>query len=288
MIGRTGSLLLTPAIYAAAQQSPQSIESAKQDIVVEAFTTDVSFNDDGTSRQETTARLRIQSDAAVQQFGVLSFPYQADCEKIEAFEIRVRKPDGTLVVTPPANAQDLAAAVARSAPTYSDAREKQIPVKVLGVGDVLEYRIVQVRTKAEAPGHFWYTDDFFKDRVVLDETLRISVPAGKYVKVSSPANKPERREENGRVTYTWKNTLAEVPKHDENEQQPSHRPVPAIQITTFHNWEEVGQWYARLQQTRIELTPALRAKAAELTAGLKSTRCSPPCSAPRAWMPGPY
>ena len=41
-----------------------------------------------------------------------------------------------------------------------------------------------------------------------------------------------------------------------------------MQISSFQNWEEVGRWYWSLQKDRIEPTPAVRAKAAELTKGM--------------------
>jgi len=194
----------------------------------------------------------------------------AATEEVSEFEniILRTKPDGTIVVTPASNIQDLASEVARTAPTYSDAREKQVPVKALGVGDVLEYRAVLLHTRVEPQGHFWYAYDFFKDRIVLEETLRISVPAHQYVKLSSPSLKPVAREENGRVIYTWKSSCSTVPKADEETPEPPRRPRPAVQLTTFRNWEEVGQWYGALQQSRLEVTPAIRAKAAELTEAL--------------------
>ena len=70
---------------------------------------DIAFNQDGTYREETVARIRIQSDAAVQQFGVIPFPYESGSSRVESIEVRVRKPDATIVVTPDSNIQDLAA-----------------------------------------------------------------------------------------------------------------------------------------------------------------------------------
>ena len=260
----------TPSQPANVAKSAEPTDHSGQDMVFEQFTMDVAFNRDGTYRQENFARIHIQSDGAVQHFGVLPFSYESANDRIESIEVRVRKPDGTIVVTPASNIQDLASEVARTAPTYSDAREKQVPVKALGVGDVLEYRAVLLHTRVEPQGHFWYAYDFFKDRIVLEETLRISVPAHQYVKLSSPSLKPETREENGRVVYTWKSSCSTVPKDDDETPAPPRRPRPAVQLTTFHNWEEVGQWYGALQQSRLEVTPAIRAKAAELTAGLSS------------------
>jgi len=259
-----------PPQPSAAAKNAEPPDHSSQDSVYEQFTMNVAFNEDGTYRQENFARIRIQSDGAVQQFGVLPFSYESANDRLESIQVRVRKPDGTIVVTPDSNIQDLASEVARAAPTYSDAREKQVPVKALGVGDVLEYHVVLLHTRAEAQGHFWYAYDFFKDRIVLDETLRISLPAHEYVKVSSPSLKPETREENGRIIYTWKSSCSKAPKPDEEAVEPPRRPRPAVQLTNFRNWEEVGQWYGALQQSRLEVTPAIRAKAAELTAGFSS------------------
>jgi tetratricopeptide (TPR) repeat protein/transglutaminase-like putative cysteine protease len=263
-----GQMRVAPPSQASAERTTPA-DGSGQDLVVEQFTVDVVFNHDGTYRQESSARVRIQSDAALQQLGVLSFPYDNATDRIESIDIRVHKSDGSVVVTPASSVQDLAAEVTRLAPTYSDTREKQVPVKALGVGDVLEYREVFVRVRSETPGHFWYAYDFFKDRVVLAETLRISVPSGQYVKVSSPSLKPDVRAENGRTIYVWNSSCAE-PREPDKDDSPQIRRRPAVQLTTFRSWAEVGQWYNALQKSRLQISPAVRAKAAELTAGLTS------------------
>ena len=52
------------------------------------------FQSDGTSTREFRARVRMQSDAGVRQYGVLRFPYQASVERIEVQDIRVTSPNG--------------------------------------------------------------------------------------------------------------------------------------------------------------------------------------------------
>jgi len=264
------SLVVPVGVPPAAAQDAEPPNHSGQDVVYEQITADIVFNPDGTSRQETSARVRIQSPGAVQQYGVLRFAYGSANDRIESLEIRVRKPDGTVVVTPDSNVQDIASQVAQIAPMYSDSREKQVPVKALGAGDILEYRFVLKRVVPDAQGHFWHTYDFTKNAIVLDEVLRISVPANRYVKVSSPSLKAETREENGRVVHTWKSTCSQVAKPEEKAPGTPDRENPAVQLTTFRNWEEVGQWYRALEQSRLEVSPAIRAKAAELTAGLSS------------------
>jgi hypothetical protein len=41
-------------------------------------------------------------------------------------------------------------------------------------------------------------------------------------------------------------------------------------VTTFASWEDIGRWYGGLQKDPLEVTPAIQAKADELTKGLKT------------------
>ena len=49
--------------------------------------------------------------------------------------MRVRKPDGQAIETPPSSAQDMAPEVLRAAPAYSDYRERHVSVVNLQVGE---------------------------------------------------------------------------------------------------------------------------------------------------------
>ena len=132
-------------IFAAlAQSAPKTSAPAKstdyadESFVIEQLSDDVVFAQDGTGQHDQLARIRILSEAGVQRFVVLSFSYRNERERLDVVQVRVTKPDGSAVETPESSVQDLAAEVTRQAPTYSDLREKQIPVKALGIGAVLE------------------------------------------------------------------------------------------------------------------------------------------------------
>lgn len=196
---------------------------SKEGFVIERFSKVINFATDGTWEAEQTAAIRIQSDAGVQQFGVLSFGYSRDNQKVEVAYVRVRKPDVSTVITPDENIQDVSSEITRMAPTYSDLREKQIPVKALGVGDVLEYKVRFIQAKPDIPGQFWDAESFITDAVVLDERLEISVPAEKYVKVASPNVKPEVRETAGRKIYLWKTAQLEPTSRDADKPKKKRR-----------------------------------------------------------------
>jgi len=124
-----------------AQATPQS-GFPKEAYVFEILHTHVRFEADGTGSREMTGRIRVQSEAATHELGLLRFSYASTFESLNIDYVRVRKPDGTVVVTPASDVQEVDSDVSRQAPMYTDQREKHVAVKALGSGDILEYHIV--------------------------------------------------------------------------------------------------------------------------------------------------
>ncbi|MFY9939147.1 MAG: DUF3857 domain-containing protein [Silvibacterium sp.] len=249
--------------------SPDSTSDAlfaKEGAVYEKIATVVHYDADGLGEKMLTVVARIQSEGAVHEAGLLTFSYASGEEKVEPVYVRVRKPDGTVVNTPAADAQDMPTEVTREAPFYSDLREIQIPVKSLSPGDKLEYQVRFVRQKSTAPGQFWGALNFARHDVVLDETIELSFPKDKYVLVLSPKDKPVIAEENGLRVYRWKISQLE-PSSDKKKDKYDPDELPSVSYTTFRNWQEVGEWYGSLAKDRTVVSPEIEAKAKELTQG---------------------
>jgi tetratricopeptide (TPR) repeat protein len=259
-----------PVPAASSSPSSSSQDYSKEAYVIEKYRTLVTEQADGTNTREHSAEIKILADAGVKAFAVLNFTYTSANETVDVDYVRVRKPDGTVVKTPDYNIQDMPADVTRTAPMYSDIHEKHIAVKGLGVGDVLEYLVRFRVVKPEVPGHFWFEDSFLTEAIVKEQKLEISIPADKYVKVVSPDFKPEIKEEGGRRTYLWTHSNLKVKEKDPNEIPLRVPPNPSVRLTTFATWEDIGLWYGGLQKDSLEVTPAIQAKAAELTKGLKT------------------
>lgn len=251
-------------------------------VVFERFETTYRMHADGTGERDSYVKIRIQSDGAAQQFGVLSFGYAAAYEAPLIKFVRVHKADGTIVETPVSDAMDMPAEVTREAPLYSDLKEKHLPVRSLSRGDTLEYEVDTTINKAEAAGQFWGATHFTAPGtfVVLAEVLTLEVPANKYVQVSSPKHKPTVSEHDGVRAYSWtvpqlvtapKNTGGEkaTPPKDPDEDSDG-RKLPSVAWTTFHSWAEVGDWYRSLADGRAEPNDLLRARADEITKDAKT------------------
>jgi hypothetical protein len=275
---------LPPAAPAQAAPAPSSSTQAatkpstakpgdysKEALVFDKMVTHIREEADGTGTRQTTARIRILADAGVKEMAVLQFTYTATDEQLDIAYVRVVKPDGTVVVTPAYNVQDLPADVTRTAPMYSDIHQKHVAVKGLGVGDTLEYQVTLTTLKPEVPGHFWFEYTFQKDLVTLDEQVDLDLPAEKTVTVASASGDPQPAITTaaGRKLYHWSSSNLARPDPDAPPKSTKHW-KPSIQVTTFSSWEQVGAWYAGLQHDSLEVTPAVAAKAAALTKGLTS------------------
>jgi Flp pilus assembly protein TadD len=228
------------------------------------------YETDGSGSRELLALIRIQSDSAVRDFGLLIFPYQSRSESLQITYVRVKKKDGTVVSTPATDIQDLDSEVSRSAPMYTDQREKHIAVKSLAVGDTLEYQAKWTIVHPLAPGHFWLVDNFLRQGIVREELIEINLPTDRPVKLLSSVA-PVTKEEGDRRVYSFRNThLQQEVEEAESGWQKLLRPTPPpdIQLSSFTSWDDVGKWYASLERPQAKVTSEIQAEATEITQGM--------------------
>ncbi len=281
-IERLRSELVTAVIvcYAAcclAQSKPQSATPPttyqSEAAVVEQVETVYRYNADGTGERNYHLRVKVQNEAGARQLSVLSFPYASGNETAQLEMLVVHHPDGTSVETPASDVMDMPAPVTQQAPLYSDLKVLQIPVRGLRTGDTLEFRVHSQRKNAESPGQFWGSHTFAKDLVVLSESVTLDVPSGKFRQVWSPKFKPSETENAGRHVYVWSSSQLAATNAEQkstNTLQPKTDTKPDVAWTTFHSWQEVGEWYRAFSAPPAAATDALRAQAEEITRGAKS------------------
>jgi len=264
-------------LFSTAQEPPRApaaSDNSQAGFVFEQSLERKTFENDGTSVEEDQGRVKIQSEAGLKRYGLLSFSYASGTSSLEIDYIRVRKPDGSVVTTPLDDVQDMPAPITREAPFYSDLHEKQIAVKGLSLGDILEFRVLRHITKPLAPGNFWTDYRFSKDEIVLDEQLQIRVPRDRPINFKSAVGQPTLAEEGSYRVYTWHhaNPLPAKTSDDKRkaverlwQQERGRLAKPDVLLSSFKSWEEVGRWYGGLQAERVKPSPEIIAKASELT-----------------------
>lgn len=273
-----GRLCLLVLLWSSA--APQGAQPpSKPSFPDEAFVTEQSkttwrFEEDGTARREQYLRIKVQSEAGVQQWGQVVVGYNAANERLDIAFVRVQKADGSVVTTPADSVQDLSSPVERVAPVYTDFRQKHVTVQSLRPGDTLEASFVTTIHTPLAPRQFWGEYDFNDENIVLDEQLVLDLPASRTVTLKlQPGYEAQPNESGGRRVYQWARSHTKREElSDEAKKQKAIKAVKdpdraAIRFTTFAAWSEVGSWFAGLERSARQATPELRAKTRELTAG---------------------
>src|SRR5579872_7630757 len=82
---------------------------SQEGFVIEKFQSTYRFENDGTGRKETKVRIRVQSEAGVQQWGQIQVGYNSASERLEIIYVRVVKADGSIVKASEDAVQDLTA-----------------------------------------------------------------------------------------------------------------------------------------------------------------------------------
>src|SRR5271155_5773142 len=105
----------SPAATKSPTQKSTPADYSQEPFVIEQYHTTARFENDGTSQRDLAVRVRVQSDAGVQQLGELVFGYNSGNEQMEVRSVRVHKPDGAVVNAAPESIKEMTASVARDA-----------------------------------------------------------------------------------------------------------------------------------------------------------------------------
>src|SRR5581483_3203024 len=212
----------TPPQQPSEASSPKPADYSEEGFVIEKSSIAYHFENDGTGKREAYARIRVQSEAGVQRWGQLVFPYNSANETLDIVYIRVLKANGSTVTAGPDAIQDLSAPVEREAPVYSDLRQKHVTVPALRPGETLEYNVVNTIKTPLAPGQFWMEYTFSNTSIVLDEQLEVDIPQQRKVTLKTqPGMDPKISNANNRRVYTW--TSSHRVREDDDDDKKSKK-----------------------------------------------------------------
>ncbi len=253
----------------------RSPDYSNEPFVIEEYSTIVRFESEGTGERALDVRARVQNDTGAKRLSELVFGYNAANEKAEVRYLRVKHRDGFTAVGDADSVTDVTPEILRDAPAYANYKEKHVKLPALLPGDVVEYGISTRIVTPFAKGQFWYDHNFIDAAVVLEERLEINLPAGRRVILRSADSHFTQHETGGRKIYEWKRpNLSVRGAGDSNDSGATAAPAkpgaggpdtPAIELTSFATWEEVGKWYSSLQHDRSAAAAGVRSQALELT-----------------------
>lgn len=248
-------------------------------------------NDDATDRSVTVLRASyhtvVQKDGsyvytleyltqlndarALLGAGQRSYSFNATHEDLEIVEAYTEKPDGRRIMVPPEQIKVQQEPGNRGAAMFQDIKMKVVVYSDIAIGDKLYTKVRTHRRKAVFEGH--YADHTYPPfRPSQQFTLTYDLPADMPLFSEADGFKAQPpRTANGRTVYQWDYTPSDNPRIEAATVDYWDYGRHLI-VSTMKDYATLGEAYDREAAPAAAVTPAIAAKAREITAGVEGER----------------
>jgi len=217
---------------------------------IELLETRVRFEANGDGRKEVHARVHINNELGVPQFGRLNFDYNRAFQQVEIPLVRITHASGGTAEILPSAITDQPNPAVVNAPAYQDVRVKSVRILGLAPGDNLEYRIVTTTTHHPLAPDFWLDHSFDRSGVVSHEVFELDLPGhlssvatmsstwpGKspvvYLNVPYTSYDTSGEEKSTRSVYRWEIAPdRKLPPAQDDDGVP----VPDVLVSSIPSW----------------------------------------------------
>lgn len=253
--------IILPVASAQSAEAPAKIQLLRSEMIVAS---------DGTAVQTSTIEIAVSNDAAARQEAQQSLIYADDVETVRLIDGYTQKPDGRRVPIPVGAVRIQLAPGTPNLPQYTNRKQIIAILPDVAGGDVLSVTWRRVILNPTFPGHVAFTSFFLRTLPWDDVDVSISVPES--LTLNTEAHGPAHTEVNadGRRTHRWR-WSAPALVSDPAVLSPLDR-APRIFASTFPDWAAFSRTYAGLVAPKAEVTPAVQARADQVTAGARDRR----------------
>jgi hypothetical protein len=152
---------------------------------------------------------------------------------------------------------------------FSDIRAKVMSIPAADPGNILGYEV-----ERDVRPHFLQDEWFFQEEIpVAEARYTLQLPSGWEFKALWINHTELPPVQVGNNQWQWQ--IKQIPEIRPEEMMPQWRGVAGIMIVSlippggavhgFLTWSEMGSWYKGLTQNRLDASPAIKRKVAELT-----------------------
>lgn len=239
-------------------------------MTVEKYVNNIAVEKDGTSIQTLDATFRLKSLTALENFKRIQHVYNSDLEEIAVSDTYILRANGQNVPIPANAIEKKRTPQSEAAPAFSSLMMVEIRYDDLKVGDAIHYVFKITTRKTHFDGHFDQADflsGFFEwNSAEINLTAPLDYPI--YTEAVD-LDGGRIADENGRARWQWRKTGLKA-----IEPEPMMMDVvgsgPRVVMTSFKDYDALGQAYWKEASKRATITPEIRSTTEEITKGLKT------------------
>lgn len=211
------------------------------------------------------------TDAAARSMGQVPLTFSSALDELEIQKAYTAKVDGTR------RDVDVKAIVTELLPgasnlaMFNDMRRKVIIFPDVAAGDSIVYQFRRVRAQPLLKGHFLSVFAVPPTTPIEKGEFVFRLPPGTNVAVDSTQISYERSTGKGSVEISGSYSNSKPATEDKGVLSGLDR-YPRFFVSTVKDWSELSRLYAAQVLPKIMVTPAITAKAQEITAGAASQR----------------
>jgi transglutaminase-like putative cysteine protease len=265
MIGKTACFALLAIIAAPLPASAQLNAPAR----IQHSTRQIDLASDGTATITSHVETKILTQTGVSMLGQVKLTYREILDELDIKQAYTLKPDGQKIMVRPEAIIVQQAPAPQNAPQMDDSKQKVIIFPNVEIGDVLVQDTV-VKTKPILAGYYMYDTLFPAALAIDDANLTISAPRTMPLTVENKMLEVAKGGDSDHQTLTLHYEHAQADSAPKG--QSSFDIAPRLSFSTFKTYDALADVYAREALPTMEVTPAIQAKADQITQGAKDRR----------------
>jgi transglutaminase-like putative cysteine protease len=237
---------------------------------LKVHTREIVVDPDGSATMTMHSELQVLKESIVAALSQQSLQYVESTQTLEVKEAYTLKADGRKLPVGPDAIITQQAPRTGTSPIYTDLKVRIVIFPDVEAGDTLVYSWV-VHSKPVLPGQY-ANDTVIPPTLYIDTTTTsVSVPAALPLTIDS-------RDVTVKTTPYADHTVYEMqysnvaPVSDDNQPLARFDRVPRFSVSSFKTYDALAVAYAALTEPKIVITPAIKAKADEITAEAKGER----------------
>ncbi len=232
---------------------------------VKQRTIDTVVNADGTYTSTHHSEVQVLNAAIISALAQVPVQYDAHTQDATIGEAYTLKSDGRkLAVSPDTIMTQQVTSGSPLAPIYSDVKRKVLIFPNVEVGDTLVYTYIITAKEPYLPGEYNAAYSFPANLVLDDERITVTLPKSMPLTIDARNVQQSMKTDGDRLVYSFSYSHPQPGAPSTGVLSEPWR-LDHVFVSTMKSFDDVAHTFAAVTMPKIRVTPAIQAKADELT-----------------------